>query len=423
MPSEAWASRISCSVENGTSPPARAQRGREVGHLLVAVRAVAAQRQTCRRGTRARRVASVWSRSSRSTTSYGGSRMRLAKYLAHAGVASRRASETIIANGRVTVDGAVDHRSGARRRRLAARSRSTAGASSREPEAVVYLLHKPRHVVSTARTRSADDHRLARAPDGERLYPVGRLDYDTTGLILITNDGDLAHRLTHPKFEVPRTYRARVANPPVHEPALRALREGVELEDGVTAPAKVRRLASGYIELTIHEGKKRQVKRMLEAVGHPVCTLERVAFGPLRLGVAGARRLPRADPGGDRAAALAWLNSALVMRLVALRGANTVTENTAEAILAATDTLMREILARNKLRRRRSRELHLHAHAGPRRHLPGRRRARDGPVPRPAAVRPRDPRPGRAAEGHPRADPRLQARRQRRPSTSISARR
>ena len=120
--------------------------------------------------------------------------------------------------------------------------------------------------------------------DGERLYPVGRLDYDTTGLILITNDGDLAHRLTHPRFEVPRTYRARVANPPVHEPALRSLREGVELEDGLTAPAKVRKLASGYLELTIHEGKKRQVKRMLEAVGHPVCTLERVAFGPLRLG-------------------------------------------------------------------------------------------------------------------------------------------
>ena len=104
---------------------------------------------------------------------------------------------------------------------------------------------------------------------GERLYPVGRLDYDTTGLILITNDGDLAHRLTHPTFEVPRTYRARVANPPVHEPALRALREGVELEDGMTAPAKVRKLASGHLELTIHEGKKRQVKRMLEAVGHP----------------------------------------------------------------------------------------------------------------------------------------------------------
>ena len=107
-------------------------------------------------------------------------------------------------------------------------------------------------------------------PRRERLYPVGRLDFDTTGLILLTNDGDLAHRLTHPSFEVPRTYRARIANAPINEPALRSLREGVELEDGMTAPAKVRRVSSNVIELTIHEGRKRQVKRMFEAVGHPV---------------------------------------------------------------------------------------------------------------------------------------------------------
>jgi 23S rRNA pseudouridine2605 synthase len=122
-------------------------------------------------------------------------------------------------------------------------------------------------------------------PDaGTRLYPVGRLDADTTGLILLTNDGELANHLTHPRYEVPKTYRARVANGPVQEPALRALREGVELEDGPTAPAKVRRLHAGELELTIHEGRKRQVRRMCEAVGHPVRTLERVAFGPLRLG-------------------------------------------------------------------------------------------------------------------------------------------
>jgi 23S rRNA pseudouridine2605 synthase len=121
-------------------------------------------------------------------------------------------------------------------------------------------------------------------PSGERLYPVGRLDADTTGLILLTNDGDLAYRLTHPSFEVPRTYRAHVRHPPVREPALRALREGVELEDGPTAPARVRRIAADRLELTIHEGRKRQVRRMCEAVGHPVRALERVAFGPLRLG-------------------------------------------------------------------------------------------------------------------------------------------
>ena len=103
-----------------------------------------------------------------------------------------------------------------------------------------------------------------------RLYPVGRLDIDTTGLILLTNDGELAHRLTHPSFEVEKTYRAVVGGPPVRERALRALRDGVELDDGRTAPARVRRVAADTIELTIHEGRKRQVRRMCEAVGHPV---------------------------------------------------------------------------------------------------------------------------------------------------------
>ncbi len=210
--------------------------------------------------------------------------MRLVKYLAHAGVASRRASETIIAAGRVTVDGAVitdparpvdDTPAGA----VDGRRVRTAGHAR-----VVYALNKPAGVVSTARDPEGRRTVVELVPSSERLYPVGRLDYDTTGLILLTNDGDLAYRLTHPSFEVPRTYRARVANGPLNEPALRALREGVELEDGVTAPALVRRLNSNHLELTIHEGRKRQVKRMLEAVGHPVRSLERVAFGPLRLG-------------------------------------------------------------------------------------------------------------------------------------------
>ena len=210
--------------------------------------------------------------------------MRLAKYLAHAGVASRRASETIIADGRVTVDGTVitdpardvdDSRSV----KVDGRRIKTAGQTH-----VVYLLNKPAGVISTAKDPQGRPTVVSLVRSGERLYPVGRLDYDTTGLILLTNDGDLAHRLTHPSFEVPRTYRARVANAPVNEPAMRALRDGVELEDGPTAPAKVRRLASNHLEITIHEGRKRQVKRMLEAVGHPVRSLERVAFGPLRLG-------------------------------------------------------------------------------------------------------------------------------------------
>ena len=210
--------------------------------------------------------------------------MRLAKYLAHAGVASRRASETIIADGRVTVDGAVitdpaRDVDDSKAVKVDGRRVKTAGHAH-----LVYLLNKPAGVVSTAKDPQGRRTVVSLVWTDERLYPVGRLDYDTTGLILLTNDGDLAHRMTHPSFEVPRTYRARVANAPVNEPAIRSLREGVELEDGITAPAKVRRLSSNHLELTIHEGRKRQVKRMLEAVGHPVRSLERVAFGPLRLG-------------------------------------------------------------------------------------------------------------------------------------------
>ena len=210
--------------------------------------------------------------------------MRLAKYLAHAGVASRRASETIIADGRVTVDDAVvtdpaRDVDDSRTVKVDGRRVRVAGHAL-----LVYLVHKPAGVVSTARDPQGRPTIVSLVSSRERLYPVGRLDFDTTGLILVTNDGDLAHRLTHPSFEVPRTYRARVANAPINEPALRSLREGVLLEDGLTAPAKVRRIASNHLELTIHEGRKRQVKRMLEAVGHPVRALERVAFGPLRLG-------------------------------------------------------------------------------------------------------------------------------------------
>ncbi len=152
-------------------------------------------------------------------------------------------------------------------------------------ERIVFAVNKPTGVVSTARDpqRRPTVVSLVRS-DGARLFPVGRLDIDTTGLILLTNDGELAHRLTHPRFEVPKTYRALVARAPVREKALNALRSGVELDDGRTAPARVRRLAADRLEITIHEGRKRQVRRMCESVGHPVRALERVAFGPLRLG-------------------------------------------------------------------------------------------------------------------------------------------
>jgi 23S rRNA pseudouridine2605 synthase len=210
--------------------------------------------------------------------------MRLVKYLAHAGVASRRASEQLVFAGRVTVGGEVV--------RDPARDvdGSVPVAVDGRPVRVsngqraVYAVHKPRGVVSTARDPQGRPTVVSLVPSARRLYPVGRLDVDTTGLILLTDDGALAHRLTHPSFEVPRTYVAKVRRPPVREPALRALREGVELDDGRTAPARVRRLGADRLEITIHEGRKRQVRRMCEAVGHPVVTLERVRFGPLWLG-------------------------------------------------------------------------------------------------------------------------------------------
>ena len=209
--------------------------------------------------------------------------MRLAKYLASAGVASRRAAEELIRSGRVSVGGVA----------VTDPARDIAPADSvtvdGEPveiasERVVFAVNKPLGVVSTARDPQGRPTVVSLVPTPLRLYPVGRLDIDTTGLILLTNDGDLAHRLTHPRFEVDKSYRAVVVNPPVRDSALRALRAGVRLDDGRTAPARVRRVAADTLELTIHEGRKRQVKRMCEHVGHPVKRLERIRFGPLELG-------------------------------------------------------------------------------------------------------------------------------------------
>ena len=209
--------------------------------------------------------------------------MRLAKYLAHSGVGSRRACEQIVRDGRVSVGGevVVDP----------ARDVDVSEPVSVDGEAVrptdtlaVYAVNKPPGVVSTARDPQGRPTVVSLVPASTRLYPVGRLDIDTTGLILLTNDGELAHRLTHPSFEVPKTYRVRVANAPVGRHALEALRRGVVLDDGPTAPARVRRIAADTLELTIHEGRKRQVRRMCERVGHPVRSLARTAIGPLELG-------------------------------------------------------------------------------------------------------------------------------------------
>jgi len=221
--------------------------------------------------------------------------VRLAKYLARSGVASRRRAEALIAGGRVRVGGRV-----VRDPALdvdAASGVEVDGRPARPEPVEVWMLNKPAGVVSTAREPGRRPAVVDLVPSPRRLYPVGRLDAETTGLILLTNDGDLANRLMHPRHGVPRTYRATLRRRP-SEGELRALRRGVELEDGPTAPARVRRAGERAIEITIREGRNRQVRRMARAVGNEVVALRRVAFGPLRLGrlpEGRARRLGAAE--------------------------------------------------------------------------------------------------------------------------------
>jgi 23S rRNA pseudouridine2605 synthase len=176
----------------------------------------------------------------------------------------------------------------------------------------IHALHKPPGVVSTAADTHGRRTVVEFVPSKRRLYPVGRLDADTTGLILLTNDGALADRLTHPRYGVQKTYRAVVRPPDVAAEALDRLRGGVELEDGMTYPATVRLIEPGVIEVSISEGRKRQVRRMIEAVGHRVSALERVSFGPLELGSlpeGESRLLTPAEVEALRAAA-GWNNPA-----------------------------------------------------------------------------------------------------------------
>ena len=207
--------------------------------------------------------------------------MRLVKFLAHAGVASRRAAERLIADGRVTVGGEVVTNPATD---VDDSSRVAVDGSSVAPEPrEVHALNKPAGVVSTAKDTHGRPTVVGLVRSRRRLYPVGRLDAETTGLILLTNDGELADLLTHPRYGVEKVYRAKVQPRRVSARALQALREGVELDDGRTAPAKARQVAPGLLEITLREGRKRQVRRLIEAVGHRVVELERVAFGPLGL--------------------------------------------------------------------------------------------------------------------------------------------
>jgi 23S rRNA pseudouridine2605 synthase len=206
--------------------------------------------------------------------------LRLVKFLAHGGVASRRRAEEIIGKGVVTVGGEV----------VTDPARDVGEGDdvrvSGKPVVVevreVWAVNKPAGVVSTAR-EPGDRRAVVELVDTKaRLYPVGRLDADSTGLLLLTNDGELANQLTHPKYEVPKTYRASLRSA-IDDGDLDRLRRGIELEDGVTGPAEIKRLGAREIEITLREGRNRQVRRMIEAVGNRVVALQRVKFGPLSL--------------------------------------------------------------------------------------------------------------------------------------------
>jgi 23S rRNA pseudouridine2605 synthase len=217
--------------------------------------------------------------------------VRLAKFLAHGGVASRRRAEEVIAAGRVTVGGEVvtDPARDVGEGDDVRVDGTPVGAEARE----VWAVNKPVGVISTAREPGERPAVVELVDSAARLYPVGRLDADSSGLLLLSNDGELANRLTHPRYEVPKTYRARLRRAP-GERELERLRSGVELEDGPTAPAEVRRVGEREIEVVLREGRNRQLRRMVEAVGNRVTALRRVGFGSLRLGglaEGGARRL------------------------------------------------------------------------------------------------------------------------------------
>jgi 23S rRNA pseudouridine2605 synthase len=203
--------------------------------------------------------------------------MRLNAWLARAGVASRRGADELIKAGRVTVNG----QRGQLNTFVASHDRVEFDGEPLAKQRVAYvLLNKPAGVVTTARDPQGRPTVVGLVDHPARVVPVGRLDADTTGVLLLTNDGELAHRLAHPRYEIDKVYVADVEGEPSDE-ALRALEHGVALEDGPTAPATARRLARSRVELTIHEGRTHQVKRMLTAVGHPVTRLHRSRYGTL----------------------------------------------------------------------------------------------------------------------------------------------
>ena len=205
---------------------------------------------------------------------------RLQKVLATAGYGSRRLCEELIADGRVTVNGDVAVL-GRRVDPAADRIEVNGHPAATRPGLVHYLLNKPRGVVTTAKDTHDRPTVVDLVPAEPRVFPVGRLDADTEGLLLLTNDGDLAQLLTHPSHGVDKEYLVHVAGGALTAGDQRRLRDGVELDDGVTAPAQVSPPEPGVLRITIHEGRNRQVRRMCAAVGHPVQRLVRLRIGSL----------------------------------------------------------------------------------------------------------------------------------------------
>jgi len=226
--------------------------------------------------------------------------MRLGKYLAHSGVASRRKAEGIIDAGRVQVDGQV------------VTDPATAVEVGQDirvdghqivPEGhEVWVVNKPPDVISTADEPGKRVAVVDLVDSSARLYPVGRLDADSTGIILLSNDGELANRLTHPRYGVEKTYRVKLRSS-ISDESIRRLERGVRLDDGMTAPAVVARIGENSIDITIREGRNRQIRRMAEAVGNEVLELKRISIGHLRLGKLGIGRSRLLD---EREVARLW---------------------------------------------------------------------------------------------------------------------